>query len=56
MTGVTRREGVPPLCEHFDPSECTEECREMARKFDEWLRGELKREGDGNANPDKTDR
>jgi carbon storage regulator len=35
---------VPELCKHFDIAECTEECHEKARRFDEWLRGKLLKE------------
>ena len=47
-----KRYGMPELCIHSDPSWCTPECEEKARKFDEWLRRKLKTEGDGNAGPD----
>lgn len=32
---------MPKLCSHDDPMWCTEECREKARAFDEWLRRHL---------------
>lgn len=55
MTGARIKvEGVPELCEHFDPAECTEACHEKARVFDAWLRGELLKEGNGNAHFDQT--
>lgn len=35
---MTTRDPMPPLCRHDDPSWCTAECEEMARKFDEWVK------------------
>lgn len=55
MTGARYKSvNVPPLCEHFDPAQCSEACHEMAHEFDQWLRGELKKEGHEDVNPDKT--
>lgn len=41
MTG-TRHDPMPKLCRHDDPSWCNEECEEKTRKFDEWMRRQLK--------------
>jgi hypothetical protein len=46
---IPKADPVPELCKHFDPAECTQECHEKARIFDEWLRGKLKIEGNDNA-------
>lgn len=43
MTGV-RREPMPELCHHDDPSWCNEECEAKQRRFDEWIRNNLKEE------------
>lgn len=43
---MTTRDPMPELCHHKNSDECTAECEEMIRKFDEWMRKQLKGDDD----------
>lgn len=38
------RDPIPELCAHQSHTECTPDCDAKARRFDEWLRKQLKEE------------
>jgi hypothetical protein len=39
---MTIRDPMPELCKHDDPSWCGPDCEEKIRKFDEWMRRNVK--------------